>query len=154
MSRLGLAVLALVSACSGGSDIKDGGSGGQDAGVTDILALIRENNGLTRANYDLRCSHCPCGAFLDVSEAAMQCQVEVLDDFPAIRDVLIASLQCSIARAKQKQSCLGAATSCPEAEACSPPRDGGSNDCENIPGAQSQAASDYTASVQQRCGMK
>jgi hypothetical protein len=144
-----------VSACSGSSDIQDGGGGGgQGAGTTDVLALIRENNGLARANYDLRCSQCPCGAFLDVSEAAMQCQVEVLDDFPSIKDVLIASLRCSIARAKEKQACLGATASCSEAEGCSLQSDGGSNDCERNAGARSQAASDYTAAVQARCGMK
>jgi hypothetical protein len=149
--------LALAStACSGATET--GNSGARDAGSSaasaDVLALIRQNNDLARINYDLSCSQCACGRFLDVSEAAEQCMVEVLNDFPAIRDALVAGLQCSIAKAQEKRTCLEAATSCPESQACSPPRDGGTTDCERIAGEGTLQAADFTAAVQQRCGMK
>jgi hypothetical protein len=116
-----------------------------------VLTLIRRQNDLALENYNLFCSHCACGKFLDISAASEQCQADVLDEFPTIKDAAIASLQCSNAKAEEKRRCLQAATSCPESQACSSPTDGGSSDCDRLAPTDTKAAADYGAAVQQRC---
>lgn len=154
MFRSSVVALALAStACSGGSDTQraGGGDGDPSAASTDVLSLIRQNNDLARDSYNLFCSHCLCGRLVDVSAASEQCQADVIDEFPTIKDAVIAGFQCSIAKAKEKRTCLEAATSCPESEACSSRSDGGSNDCERFAPTDTQAVADLSAALQQRC---
>ena len=144
------------AACSGSDDApnqtgNDAGSGGGST-PAEILSMIRQNNDRARANYDLYCAHCPCGAFLDVSAEAEQCQVDVLADFPEVRDVLVAALRCEIAYQDTRAACLEAARDCTEAEACSSASDAGSGDCGQTAAAQSEAAQEYVSAVQERCG--
>lgn len=145
-----------IAACAGTDDTtnqtgNDASSGG---GITpaEILSLIRQNNDRARSNYELYCAHCPCGAFLDVSAEAEQCQVDVLSDFPDLHEAFVAALRCEIDNADRTAACLEAAGACMEAEACSSGSDAGSGDCEQIIAPQAEAAQQYVSAVQERCG--
>ena len=154
---VGLITYTLATAACAGSDDAPNQSGddaSSGGGITpaQMLSLIRQNNDRARSNYELYCAHCPCGAFLDVSAEAEQCQVDVLGDFPDLHDVFVAALRCEIDNADRRGACLEAAGDCTEAEGCSSVSDAGSGDCEQLIGTQAGAAQEYMSAVQERCG--
>ena len=145
------------AACSGSDDAtnRTGNDASSAGGSTpaEVLSLIRQNNDRARSNHELYCAHCACGAFLDVSDEAEQCQVDVLGDFPNLIDAFVAALRCEIDDKDMRGACLAAAGDCTEAEACSSASDAGSGDCgQTATAAQAEAAQEYISAVQERCG--
>lgn len=147
----GLALWGCSSSDATSQPVGDGGAAAE-ATNADILRMIQENNDRALSNNGLYCALCACGKFIDVSAAAEQCQVDVLGDFPSVREIVTASLECDSRKGERRASCLQSAQSCAAAGSCNAPPDGGTDDCDRFAAMRPEDVQAYTKALQDRCG--